>query len=150
MDRKAGIGSSSWMRIFKIFGWAALFNFVWEMTQAFAYTGMGPTFLDGLIVCGVASLVDGLIILGIYGSGVVVFRRWDWIRAPGPSEYFFMVAAGFLLSVIVELNAVYRRGEWGYLPIMPVLPFLGVGLLPVLQMVLLPPVVFALAARRWE
>lgn len=137
-----------WILTLKIFGWAVSLNFVWEMAQALFYTEMGPRFLDGLLVCGLASLVDGLIVLGIYGSGVVIFRRTDWIQRSRFAGYFLMIAAGFSVSAIIELNAVYRRGAWRYSPIMPLLPFLGVGLLPVLQMVLLPPIIFAIVARR--
>jgi hypothetical protein len=137
-----------WILTLKIFGWAVSLNFVWEMAQAFFYTEMGPSLLDGLIVCGLASLVDGLIILGIYGSGVVIFRRTGWIRRPRFAGYFLMLTAGFSVSAIIELNAVYHRGAWGYLPMMPILPFFGVGLLPVLQMVLLPPIIFVIVARR--
>lgn len=139
-----------WVLVLKIFFWAVALNFIWEMTQAYAYTEMGPTFLDGLLVCGRASLGDGLIVLGIYGAGVVIFRRVDWIRHPGIAEYFLMISAGLLVSVIIELDAVYRQGKWGYLPSMPFFPFFGVGLLPVLQMILLPPLIFAIVAKRTQ
>jgi hypothetical protein len=89
-------------------------------------------------MCGRASLIDGLLVLGIFWSGVVVFSRVAWIGRPGLAGYFFMAAAGFLVSVIIELNAVYRLGKWGYRAAMPLLPPWEVGVLPVLQMMLLP------------
>ena len=48
-----------WILTLKIFGWAVSLNFVWEMAQALVYTEMGPRFLDGLMVCGLAVSLMG-------------------------------------------------------------------------------------------
>jgi len=131
----------------RIFVWAVLLNFAWEMGQSPAYTGVPSTLWSMVQECGVHSLLDGLIVLGIFGGGVVLFRRCDWLRRPGLAGYFWMGTAGFLVSVVIELNAVYRLGTWGYGEAMPLIPGLGVGLLPVLQLLVLPPVIFALARK---
>lgn len=131
----------------RIFIRAASLNFLWEMAQAFAYTGMPPSVFEATLICGWASLIDGLLVLGIFWGGVAVFSRLDWAQRPSLSGYFFMAAAGFLISVIIELNAVYRLGKWGYRTIMPILSPWGVGALPVLQMMLLPPLIFFLSCR---
>ena len=133
----------------RVFLWAVALNFLWEMAQAYAYSGMPPSSLEATLMCGRASLIDGVLVLGIFGGGVVVFSRIDWAERPGLPGYFFMVAAGFLVSVIIELNAVYRVGKWGYRETMPLLPPWEVGVLPVLQMLLLPPVIFLLSRRKW-
>jgi hypothetical protein len=118
------------------------------MAQAYAYSGMPPSSLEATLMCGRASLIDGLLVLGIFWGGVVVFSRVDWAERPGLPGYFFMVGAGFLISVVIELNAVYRVGKWGYQETMPLLPPWEVGVLPVLQMLLLPPLVFYLSLRK--
>ena len=132
----------------RIFIWAVAVNFVWEMAQAFAYTGMPPSAFEATLFCGWASLIDGLLILGIFWAGVAVFSRVDWVDRPRFPGYFFMVGAGLLVSVVIELNAVYRVEKWGYGTIMPIIPTLGVGILPVLQMITLPPLIFFLACRK--
>ncbi len=132
----------------RVFLWAVALNFLWEMAQAYAYSGMPPSSLEATLICGRASLTDGLLVLGIFWGGVVVFSRVDWAERPGLPGYFFMVAAGFLISVVIELNAVYRVGKWGYRATMPLLPPWEVGVLPVLQMLLLPPVIFLLSRRK--
>jgi len=132
----------------RIFLWAVGLNFLWEMAQAYAYSGMPPSSLEATLICGRASLIDGLLVLGIFWGGVVVFSRVDWAERPGLPGYFFMVGAGFLISVVIELNAVYRVGKWGYRASMPLLPPWEVGVLPVLQMLLLPPVIFLLSCRK--
>ena len=131
-----------------IFLWAVALNFLWEMAQAYAYTGMPPSAFEATLMCALASLVDGILVLAIFWAGVAVFSRTDWVERPGFPGYFFMVAAGFLISIIVELNAVYRVGKWGYGTFMPMLPSFGVGILPVIQMIVLPPLIFLLASRK--
>lgn len=132
----------------RIFLWAVALNFLWEMGQAYAYTGMPPSAFEATLMCAQASLIDGLLVLGIFWAGVAVFSRVDWIGRPGFPGYFFMVVAGILVSAVIELNAVYRVEKWGYATIMPMLPPLGVGVLPVLQMIALPPLIFFLASRK--
>jgi len=133
----------------RVFLWAVALNFLWEMAQAYAYSGMPPSSLEATLICGRASLIDGVLVLGIFWGGVVVFSRVEWVERPGLAGYFFMAAAGFLVSVVIELNAVYRVGKWGYRETMPLLPPWEVGVLPVLQMLLLPPVIFLLSRRKW-
>jgi hypothetical protein len=132
----------------RVFLWAVAMNFLWEMAQAYAYSGMPPSSLEATLMCGRASLIDGVLVLGIFWGGVVVFSRVDWAERPGVAGYFFMAGAGFLVSVVIELNAVYRVGKWGYQETMPLLPPWEVGVLPVLQMLLLPPLIFLLSRRK--
>ncbi len=132
----------------RVFLWAVALNFLWEMAQAYAYSGMPHSSFEATLMCGRASLIDGLLVLGIFWGGIVVFSRVEWAERPGLAGYFFMGAAGFLVSVIIELNAVYRLGKWGYQEMTPLLPPWEVGVLPVLQMLLLPPVIFLLSRRK--
>ena len=139
--------SSSTSMSARIFAWAVPLNFAWEMGQFPAYTGVHSSLWRTVQECGVHSLIDGLFVLGIFWGGVLLFRRRDWIHRPGLAGYFWMGIAGFFVSVVIELNAVYRLGAWGYGEAMPLIPGLGVGLLPVLQMLVLPPVLLSLARK---
>lgn len=131
----------------RIVAWAVPLNFAWEMGQSPAYTGIPASRWSMVQECGVHSLIDGLIVLSIFWGGVLLFRRRDWLHRPGLAGYFWMETAGFLVSVVIELNAVYRLGTWGYGEAMPLIPGVGVGLLPVLQMLVLPPAIFSLASK---
>lgn len=124
--------------------WAVPLNFVWEMGQSWTYTGVPASFWSAVQACGMHSVIDGLCVLGIFWGGVLVFRDLGWRHRPGFAGYFWMGTTGFFLSVVIELNAVYRLEQWSYREAMPLIPGLGVGLLPVLQMLTLPPVIFIL------
>jgi hypothetical protein len=98
--------------------------------------------------CFVASLGDGLLVLLIFGAGWAVLRWRDWFVRPGVRGYALMLAAGLVIAVTVEWVAVRIAGSWVYSARMPVVPLLGVGIMPVAQMLLLPPLIFHIVARR--
>ena len=120
-------------------------NFVWELAQMPLYVEDGKL-LEFAAHCIVPSLGDGVIVLMIFGVGWWVLRRADWFVRPSASAYALMLVTGLVIAILIEWVAVYGMGRWRYTARMPVLPVLGVGLSPVLQMLLLPPLIFKLAA----
>ena len=120
-------------------------NFVWELAQMPLYVENG-NLLDFARHCIVPSLGDGVIVLIIFGVGWWVLRRADWFVHPSASAYALMLVTGLTIAILIEWVAVYGIGRWSYTARMPVLPVLGVGLSPVLQMLLLPAVIFKAAA----
>jgi hypothetical protein len=127
---------------------AVALNYVWEIAQAPLYAGMA---LWGNIWwhCFVASLGDGVLVCLIAAVGWAAFGRRGWYRHPGAQAYGVMLASGLGIGLGVELVAVHLLNRWAYAPGMPLIPGLGVGLVPVAQMLLLPPLIFRMAAR-WD
>jgi len=74
--------------------------------------------------------------------GWVSFQRWDWFQRPGVVGYVVMLTAGLVLAVLVEWVAVHILARWEYTDDMPTLPGLRIALVPMAQMILLPPLVF--------
>jgi hypothetical protein len=128
-----------------VFVVAVAFNYVWEVAQAPLYTGMDD-FSRMLWHCFAPSLGDGLLVLLIFFLGWAALQRRDWFVRPGARGYALMLIAGLAIAVSVELVAVYALGRWEYAARMPVLPGLGVGLAPVAQMLVLPPIIFRIVA----
>ena len=120
-------------------------NFVWELAQMPLYEEQGD-WLAFALHCIIPSLGDGFIVLMIFGVGWLVLRRMDWFARPGLTGYGLMLVTGFLIGVLIEWGAVYILDRWRYTASMPMLPGLGIGLSPVLQMLILPPVIFKLTA----
>lgn len=133
-------------RALKIFIVASLVNFPWEVGQIVFYDFSG-SFIDAALHCFIPSLGDGIILIIIYLAGLLVFRRLDWADMPGPKTYAVMLAAGFTVAIAVEWLGMVALGRWEYNSLMPTLPILNLGLLPILQMLLLPPLIFYLVAR---
>lgn len=137
-ERKAVIGT---LRLWSIFSVAVLVNYPWELAQARLYVGTDGADIAPWL-CIVASLVDGALVLLIYAVGVVVFSQRGWFVAPGFSGYALMAAAGILISISIEWITVYGTRIWAYSPNMPLVPGLGIGVTPLIQMLVLPPFIF--------
>lgn len=67
----------------------------------------------------------------------------DAADVPG---YALMLVSGFAIAVAIEWGALHVLDRWQYAESMPQLPGLGVGVSPVLQMLMLPPIVFKISA----
>lgn len=128
-----------------IFVIAVAVNYVWELAQSPLYLGQDE-FRALLWHCLRAALGDGVLVLFILLSGIFVIRRPDWYRQLGRTGYFWMLSAGLGIGIAIEWLAVHVAGRWAYAPAMPVIPRLEIGLVPVLQMLLLPALIFRLAS----
>ncbi len=129
-----------------IFATAVAVNYPWEIAQAPLYAG---TEWSGrsLWHCFVASLGDGLLVLLIFAVGWAVVGRRSWFERPRARGWAAMEIAGLSTGIGVELAAVHVLGRWAYSPRMPLVPGLGIGIVPVVQMLVLPPLIFHIAAR---
>lgn len=113
--------------------------FVWEMLQAPAFTGMPEGWAAATRVCAEATLGDGVIVLGLFGLGALVFRDTRWFIPPRIGRYAAMVVVGIVVQVMLEWVMVYRLQRWNYGPRQPIVPLLGIGIFPILQPVVLLP-----------
>ena len=128
-----------------IFFVAVAVNYAWELAQTPLYAGVD--FPGAVWHCFVASLGDGLLLLFIYAAVAVALRSLDWYMRPGVEAYFAMAAAGLAVGVAVEWWGLHIAKRWQYSELMPIIPGAAVGLAPILQMLVLPPAIFA-AVRR--
>ena len=135
-------------QVVTLFVLAVLFNYPWELAQSPLYAGMGSSNRMWWH-CFVASLGDGLLMLLIFAAGWTALHRQDWFVRPGLRGYAVMLAVGLIISVGVEWIAVHIVGRWAYTERMPLVPGLRVGIVPILQMLVLPPLIFWVAAA-WD
>lgn len=134
-------------RIFIIFVSASLINYFWEIGQK-PFFQVEAGFGEFAIHCIVPSLGDGLILLIIYTVGLFVFRKLDWSDHPGLAGYALILLTGFVIAVAIEWYATHVLGRWSYSLRMPHFPWLNIGFVPVLQMLILPPIIFRFTAWR--
>lgn len=132
-------------RIASIFGVAVLVNYPWELAQLPLYLVMND-FRAALWHCFVAALGDGVLVLVLFLAGAMVFRRANWFVRPGLRAYGVMLVGGLAIGVLVEWLGLHVLRRWTYAPGMPLIPGLRIGLVPVAQMLLLPPLIFRIAA----
>ncbi len=65
-------------------------------------------------------------------------RDKEWMLKQRARDFSTSALLAFLVALFVEYKALYL-GRWGYSPLMPIIPLLGVGLTPVIQMSVLAP-----------
>lgn len=126
---------------------AVAVNYPWELAQAPLFAGSAD-FNSIWWHCFVASLGDGVLVLLIFAIGWLVWRRHNWFERPGARAYILMLVAGLTIAIAVELIAVQGLQRWSYAPAMPRLPVLDVGIVPIVQMLVLPPLIFRIVAAR--
>jgi hypothetical protein len=123
--------------------------FAWEMVQAPFFTGMPAHWLAASAICALATLGDGVLVTLVATAGAVLYRDGRWFVPPSVSRYGVVVAIGVVLQIAVEWVMVHGLDRWGYAPSQPVLPVVRIGILPVLQPIVLLPLVFWLTAH-WK
>lgn len=75
----------------------------------------------------------------------IVNRDYDWINKSWDlKEYVIIILYGLFLSFYFEASALYT-GRWGYSSSMPFFPGTNIGLIPVLQLIILFPLTFAIS-----
>ena len=124
-----------------IVGISFLLNLVWENAQAPLYTGY-QNFLQHFWICFKATLGDVFIVLIMYSAIALLTKDQLWIQHLNSNTITVSVLMGIGLALIIEGWAL-ATGRWSY-DGMPLIPFGGVGFLPVLQMAVLPLLTFHL------
>jgi hypothetical protein len=132
----------TWLPEFNVAVFAFLLNYPWEFSQVPLFAGVADaphwTAIKG---CAIAALGDAVIMLVAYWFVAVIARSRHWIAVPTAAHLMLFVAVGVTITVVIEQLAL--RGlwfkSWSYSPLMPVIPGIGVGLSPLLQWLVLPP-----------
>jgi hypothetical protein len=128
-----------------VFVVAVALNYLWELAQGPLYVGVTDD-PWALWHCFVASLGDGILVCLIDALGGLVFRRRDWFYCGHRLRFPFLVLAGIVVGVAVERIGARVLRRWAYEPSMPLIPGLELGLVPVIQMTVLPTVVLLIVA----
>ena len=117
-----------------------LLNFVWEMWQIpFFASAPGDPHWVGVVACTRATFGDASIsVVAFWCVAALARSRW-WILDASPSQVAAFVAVGVVITIILEALATGPLERWSYAPLMPTLPVLGTGVIPLLQWMLLPP-----------
>lgn len=128
---------------FNILIFAFLLNYPWEFLQApFFETAADKTHWEATKICTLATFGDAMIMLIAYWSvAAAASDRW-WFRAPSRTRMLGFIAAGVIITVVIEhfaTRSTHPSWSWRYADTMPILPVVGVGLTPLLQWIFLPP-----------
>ncbi len=129
-----------------LFSISFLLNFTWEISQMGFYStlGMGDIsdYWNFVLIHWEVSLKDALMVVAIYLLIGAILKNSAWAKVWNSGWLMLWLALPFWQAVI-EYYSVHIYGRWGYADSMPLL--FGIGLLPILQMAILPSVAILLS-----
>ena len=131
--------------------WSALafaLNLLWEIAHVRLYTLWTTT--DGMSIAWAilhCSAGDVLIAVAMFALAGIVLRRADWPGLHPWTGGAIVVLGAMGFTAWSEWYNVYRVGNWGYTASMPMI--FGIGLSPLLQWLILPPVMVGAYRRLW-
>jgi hypothetical protein len=145
---RAGTGVMNWPET-NVALFAFLLNLPWELWQIPLFKNM-PSLAhwDGVILCTRAALGDVAIALLAFWLVAAISGTRDWIRRPSGATLGAFVVIGLIVTIALEYWATQLGARWEYAEQMPRLPLLGTGLAPLLQWLLIPPLVIWLVRRQ--
>ena len=134
----------TWLPEFNVAVFAFLLNYPWELLQGPLFERMAAApHWEAVKMCTQAALGDVFIMLAAYWLVAALAKSRRWIVAPTGLQLLLFMTLGALITIVIEQLAL--RGlwleSWSYSPLMPVIPVVGVGLSPLVQWLVLPPVV---------
>ncbi|MCY7278652.1 MAG: hypothetical protein LH702_34200 [Phormidesmis sp. CAN_BIN44] len=138
------IRSFRWLKLpeWNIGIFSFLLNFFWEMQQMpFYQIPSDISCFDMIRNCTLATVGDVGISIAAFWAVAVISRSRQWFHNPKYWQVSSFILVGIVITIIFEALATRVLGTWKYADLMPTLPFLGTGLLPLFQWVLIPPLV---------
>ena len=125
--------------------WALSLNFIWEMAQMPLFRGMVFN-IENILFCALASVADAIMTLLLYFGFAFIYDESFWIKNMTPLGTTSLIIVGGIGAILAEIRHT-SLGNWAYAESMPLLPFVNVGLSPVLQFMVLPAIIFYLSFR---
>lgn len=131
----------AWKNILIFFVVSFVFHLTWEMLQAPLFQGF-DSLSQHFPICFYATATGDMIFMVIiYLSLALAHKDFHWLNKRKsytyPATWVLPIIIGGLLAVSFELWAIHTVNRWAY-GAMPIIPYLKVGLTPVLQMILIP------------
>ena len=134
----------TWLPEFNVAVFAVLLNYPWEFLQVPLFDRLANArHWEAIKMCTVAALGDAVIMLAAYGFVAAIAASRRWIFAPSAPQLALFVATGLSITAVIEWLARHGRWieGWSYSALMPIVPGIGIGLAPLLQWIVLPPLV---------
>ena len=120
-----------------------ILNEVWELLQMPLYSSSYYN-LGHVVFCTLGALADMIMVLLLYVCFGFIYKNPFWIWQSNWFKIFVVMLTGAVGAVLSEKRHL-KIGSWAYDQSMPIVPFVNVGLSPVLQFFLLPVSIYFLS-----
>jgi hypothetical protein len=134
---------------FNVVVFSFLLNFVWEIWQMPFFRGMAEqSHWLGVKGCTQATFGDAGIALAAFWITALIAGTRGWIMQSSRSRIAIFIGVGLVATITLEALATGVLERWAYSDAMPRLPILGTGLTPVVQWLVIPPLVLWFVRRQ--
>ncbi len=120
-----------------------ILNEAWELLQMPLYE-QSIYKIGHIAFCTLGALADTIMVLLLYILFAFVYKNPFWIEQKNWGKICIVMLAGAVGAVFSEKRHLLI-GSWSYNQSMPIIPFMNVGLSPVLQFLLLPIIIYFLS-----
>ena len=127
--------------------WSFLLNFFWEVIQTYFYTLKDSAFhtmLYGWLHC---TFGDVIITIVSFWAVSILSRSRRWFLKLNPLNYTGFILIGLVYTFFSEMVNVQIFKSWNYNEYMPIVPWMKVGLTPVLQWLIIPSIAILFVRR---
>ena len=134
---------------FNVAVFSFLLHFVWESLQVPTYAGMAEMdHWEATKLCTSATFGDVGFALTAFWTTSLAARTRRWIWRPSAWQAGLFVLIGVSLTIGFEYYYGQVSLRWTYSELMPIVPPLGTGLSPLMQWLIIPPLVIWFARRQ--
>lgn len=102
------------------------------------YESEGMTYIQVVRGCTLASIGDAGIMVLAYSTASTFSKNRFWLEAPTITTVAIYLVAGEVVTVAVEHIALNLPFGWRYADTMPIVPVIGIGLLPFAMWIIVP------------
>jgi len=124
--------------------WSFFLNFFWEVVQTNFYTMKDSAFYTMLYGWLHRTLGDVMITIGSFWIVSMMSHNRRWFLKLTRLNFIGFIMIGVIPTVISERVNVHILKSWAYNKSMPIIPWLKVGLTPLLQWMVIPPAIVSL------
>lgn len=119
--------------VLSLFIMSFLINLFWEVFHSLLYNSEHMLNIKYyLVMLLIASLKDGLIILGMYAFVAFLWRDIFWLKRINTIKISLFVFLGLSIATWIEYRAVFLMNKWEYSSSM--LTIFGIGFTPLVQL----------------
>lgn len=124
-------------------------NFVWEMLQMPLFE-VGPevSLIEVNLVCIQASIGDAVMLMIAFWILAVFFKSRRWLFHLSIPRVGLFLVPGITMTILLEALATGPLQRWTYGDLMPILPVIGTGIAPIIQWIIVPPLVLSLVRKQ--
>ena len=125
-----------------------LLNFVWEVLQTPFFIDISDKINTIIWYRFHCTLGDVMISLGSFWLVALITRSRTWFLNPTKLRILLFIAFGVSYTIFSEIKNVSLNKLWAYSDLMPVIPTIEVGIVPLIQWIIIPPLLVFFVRRQ--